>query len=600
MDGPIFKSPTFGGVCVCVCVCVYVCWCRVCVCRALLPKTIISLLISTQGMWSCTTCTYNNSAAHGACAMCEAEPRERAWSIEKSRAGPTSFNPWATLGGRPMAIDLCSQSVAATEAQASTPISSPPPLKKSGKSALGQPAISDTVYSSELSESTGSGTEGEPEISAAVPNSELCESTVSGTDGEPCAKRARERLPRAKSLQRTTKARSKSHPGPAKTPIDLCAQSGLKGVTAVAEALASRPPPLKTYGSRARNRPEANATVSSSDMCESSASGNEEEPCAKRGRGRLPLSKSLQRTIKARDARIVKLNRRIKALQSTNVQLQRRLDTRPPTALGHALRSLTKTKNELLVTKDSLSVHKIAKESAQSRARVLKHRKTVKVDAQRKLIRSLQRSRRRTHATKKSKKKTKKRTRKKVVGEVALRKREKAMATLVGEQFDELCEEFDVGSRRLGLVMTRDGGSATIVAEPAVTVPDDTGLDRWDPIDDRLLGRAVFIVDQKTIPIDSYRATQSLSSGVAPNAHRVVKGKEALDISIEDLGVSIEMVGLDEHKHDAPSVVTTVSGLLGALDKSQMYLPSQHTHTHITALACPPLLRTHACTSPAI
>jgi hypothetical protein len=191
------------------------------------------------------------------------------------------------------------------------------------------------------------------------------------------------------------------------------------------------------------------------------------------------------------------------------------------------------------------------------------------------------------HATK-SKKKTKKRTRKKVVGEAALRKREKAMARLVGEQFDELCEEFDVGSRRLGLVMTRDGGSATIVSEPAVTVPDDTGLDRWDPIDDRLLGRAVFIVDDKTIPVASYRATQTLSSGVAPNAHRVVKGKEALDIAIEVLGVSIDMVGLDEHKHATPSVVTTVSGLLGALNTSQMYPSFTHTHTH-THTRIPPL-----------
>jgi hypothetical protein len=73
-------------------------------------------------------------------------------------------------------------------------------------------------------------------------------------------------------------------------------------------------------------------------------------------------------------------------------------------ALGNALRYLTKTKKsngdlkqELLVANDALAVQKIAKASAQSLARVRKHRKTKKVDAQRKLIRSLQRSQRRSH-----------------------------------------------------------------------------------------------------------------------------------------------------------------------------------------------------------
>jgi hypothetical protein len=458
------------------------------------------------------------------------------------------------------------------------------------------------------------GARDQPEIGATVSTSELCESTGSGTEEEPSTKRVRGRS--SKSHQRTIKGR----PGPSKAAINFCAQSGIGGVAAVADALASRPIQLKTYGSSTRSQHQANTTVSSSDLSESGLD-TEEEPCAKRARGRLPRSINLQRALKARDARIAKLDLRIKALQLANQQLQRKLDTRPPTALGNALRCLTKTKKsnddlrqELHVATDALAVQKTAKVAAQGLARVRKHRKAKKVDAQRKLIRSLQRNQRRSHThtdihmyaqmtgvytlflrgdlvhtpsanhrykatnVTKSKKKTKKRSRKKVVGEAALRKREKAMARLVGEQFDDLCEEFDVGNRRLGLVMTRDGGSATIVSEP-VTVPDDTGLDHWDPISDRLLGKAVFIVDDKTIPVASYRATQSLSSGVAPNAHRVGKGKEALDIAIEALGVSIDKVGLGEHKHDSPAVVTTVSGLLEALDTSQMYPPS-HTHTH--------------------
>jgi hypothetical protein len=172
-----------------------------------------------------------------------------------------------------------------------------------------------------------------------------------------------------------------------------------------------------------------------------------------------------------------------------------------------------------------------------------------------------------TNTTKVVKKKT--RIRKKVVGAQALRKREKAMAKLVGETFDELCDSFDLGKRGLGLVMTRDGGSAMVVSEPAVTVNDEGGIDRWDPICDRVVGRAVFVVDDRTIPMESYRAMQKLSEGVAPNAHKVSKGKQELDHAIEDLGVTIEHVGLEGHKCDAPSVVTTVSGLLKALVKSQ-------------------------------
>jgi hypothetical protein len=298
--------------------------------------------------------------------MCEAPPRDVPWSISNGHA---LFNPWATPATD---INLSAQSAVVAEAL----ISGTPPLANCGKSALDQ-----------------------PEIGAAVSSSEPCESAGSGTEEEPSAKRVKRRP--SKSLQRTTKGR----PGPSKTAIDFCAQSGLGGVAAVADAMASRPPPLKLYGSRARNQPHASATVSSSDLSESTELDIDEEPCPKRARGRLPLSWNLQRTIKAKDARIVKLNLRIKALQSANQQLQRQLDTRPPTALGNALRSLTKTKKcngdltqELLVANESLAVQKIAKVSAQSLARVRKHRKTKKVDAQRKLIRSLQRNQRRSHA----------------------------------------------------------------------------------------------------------------------------------------------------------------------------------------------------------
>jgi hypothetical protein len=151
----------------------------------------------------------------------------------------------------------------------------------------------------------------------------------------------------------------------------------------------------------------------------------------------------------------------------------------------------------------------------------------------------------------------------------ALRNREKAMVALVGEAFDELCGNFGLDNRGLGLVLTCEGKNATVVCEPPVTVTDDTTIDRWDPITDNALGRAVFVVDDKTVPIASYRAMQQLH-GVAPNAHKVTKGKHALDHAIEELSVVVKHEGLGGDQHDSPAVVTNVWSLLSALDKSQM------------------------------
>jgi hypothetical protein len=68
-------------------------------------------------MWVCTVCTYKNSDVHGSCALCEAEPRDVPWSIQKGRV--RSFNPWATTGGRPTEINVSVQSAVVPEALAS-------------------------------------------------------------------------------------------------------------------------------------------------------------------------------------------------------------------------------------------------------------------------------------------------------------------------------------------------------------------------------------------------------------------------------------------------------------------------------------------------
>ena len=286
-----------------------------------------------------------------------------------------------------------------------------------------------------------------------------------------------------------------------------------------------------------------------------------------RRRGRRPQVSILQRQLRRAKATVERLQGNVRTLTDKNVQLQRRLDTRPPASVFAErvkVRSLQAANSILL---ESLEKARSAKTKAQQNLRQVRRRATGKKKKYTKTIRKLQRRLQRVAAS--SNGRTRKKTRKASVKQKAMRQREKMLAKALGQDYDELCKSHGVPSTSVGLVMTREGRAATVIRQPEV-VEDDDGKNRWDPITDRAVGKAVWLVDEKTIAMDTYRSMQQLGKGVAPNAHAVGMGKRQLDEEIKELGVAIEEVGLDDHADENPAVVTTVSGLLKALVDSKM------------------------------
>jgi hypothetical protein len=180
----------------------------------------------------------------------------------------------------------------------------------------------------------------------------------------------------------------------------LSALSGFDGVAAIAEGMINRPAPLRKYGRKTRSQqsqPEASPDpVQTESSAPESMPEGEEEPAAKRARGRLASpTKGQLRSIRRKDGRILKLQRRIKKLTEDNTQLQRKLDTRPSAPLADAMRSLSKSKESNGKLESELSTIKGELAARKNCARVRKCRKGKKLNAQRKLIRRLQRSNRR-------------------------------------------------------------------------------------------------------------------------------------------------------------------------------------------------------------
>ena len=166
----------------------------------------------------------------------------------------------------------------------------------------------------------------------------------------------------------------------------LSALSGFDGVTAIAEGMINRPAPLRKYGRKTRSQqsqPEASPDpVQNESSAPESMPEDEEEPAAKRARGRRPASTDLLRSIRRKDGRILKLQRRIKKLTEDNTQLQRKLDTRPSAPLADAMRSLSKSKESNGKLESELSTIKGELAARKNCARVRKCRKGKKLNAQ--------------------------------------------------------------------------------------------------------------------------------------------------------------------------------------------------------------------------
>jgi hypothetical protein len=133
----------------------------------------------------------------------------------------------------------------------------------------------------------------------------------------------------------------------------------------------------------------------------------------------------------------------------------------------------------------------------------------------------------------------------------ATSRRVKAVATILGQHFDELLEVYDLSRDQLGLAVLRQEGQKAVVVRKQRFVAGDDGGSTWDPLQDRQLGRNVFLVDHQNISITKYRAQWNVGGGVAPNAYNVACARDLLDEEITKLGVLLEQVGV-QPKKDSP------------------------------------------------
>jgi hypothetical protein len=291
-------------------------------------------------------------------------------------------------------------------------------------------------------------------------------------------------------------------------------------------------------------------------------------------RGRTSESAALQSKCRRVERKIAGLKAQLQQAKGTIRDLQCALDTRCPISTPdlHARCNQLQSDNARLT--QQLSTANIKAKRAQDSARARKYRANKKALKNKRVLDAARKVNARNKEAKLTKPKKARRFKKNVKPR-AVARRLKAVGELLGEHFDDLLEQYDMATHKLGLAVLREEGKQALLVRKLETVPSDDCNSTWDPLQDKQLGRAVFLVDDQTISIAKYREMWKVGGGVAPTGHRVTNARDELDEQIEKLGVLLKQVGvqskhdvdlgLQPHADDRPTVVTTVSGLLEAL-----------------------------------